>query len=592
MIKSNWLMAAALLMATGAVYAENTRSWAISEFGVPLYADAPASLPYANPDAPKGGSIVLSDFGTFDTLNFHVAKGDWPSSIGLLYDSLMEGNGNEVDAYYGVIAEGVEYPEDKSWAIFYLRDIAKYHDGSDIVAADFVNTLKAYKEKGRPWIKSLYESLSYAEAVDSKTLKVFFNTVDSMKPIVRAAGMSPLPLSYWQDRDLTSASLEPPLTSGPYRVKRIDPGRAIVYERVEDYWAHDLPLKAGLHNFDEIRYDYYRDETVMFEAFKAGQIDLRTESSAKRWVSEYDFPAVESKRVLLEEVPTEKPRGLYGFYFNMSHEKFQSASTREALLRLFDFETLQRSVLYGKFRRLKSYFNGAGYASQGVPKGRELELLMPFKDQLPEGILDREFTLPMTDGSGRDRVQRRKALQLLQSSGWVQRDGKMLNEKGEQLSLEILTGWPEIEKFTSQYLNTLKRLGIDASLRVVDSSQWRERARNKDFDVVTIGKPFVVPPGSELRSQFGSESAKERAGNTSSVVNPVVDSLIDEIVSSKTEQDIKAAVHALDRVLLWNNYSIPLYYRPTSWLAWWDKFDRPEKTPRYELGATSTWWAK
>lgn len=592
MRKFNWIFGAILLAVAGGAAAETTRQWAISEFATPLYAHAPEHFPYANPDAPKGGRIVLSDFGTFDTLNYHVAKGDWPSSIGLLYDSLMEGSDDEVDAYYGVIAESVEYPDDKSWAIFYLRAEARYHDGSPIIAKDFVNTLKAYKEKGRPWIKALYEDVDSAEALTDKTLKVYFNTVNSMKPIIRAAGMSPLPVDYWSDRDITAATLEPPLTSGPYRVKHIDAGRSIVYERVEDYWAKDLPLKAGLHNFDEIRYDYYRDETVMFEAFKAGQIDLRAESSAKRWVAEYDFPAVSSKEVLLEEVPLEKPRGLYGLYFNMAHPKFQSLETREALVRLFDFETLQRTVLYGKFRRLSSYFNGAGFASTGVPQGRELELLKPFASELPEGLLTRGFELPSTDGSGRDRSQRRKALQLLKSAGWTQRGGKMLNAEGEQLSLEILTGWPAVEKFVSQYLSTLKRLGIDASLRVVDSSQWRERARNKDFDMVSIGKPFVVPPGNELRSQYGSESAKQRAGNTSSIVHPVVDALIDEVVASKTDEDIKAAVHALDRVLLWNHYSIPLYYRPTSWVAWWDKFERPSNSPRYELGVTTTWWAK
>ncbi len=592
MKKSILIVAAVALMAAGKLSAETTRSWAISEFATLLYADAPAALPYANADAPKGGRIVLSEFGTFDTLNYHVAKGDWPSSIGLLYDSLMEGTADEIDAYYGVIAESVEYPEDKSWAVFYIRPEAKYHDGSDIVAADFVNSLKAYKEKGRPWIKSLFEELSHSEAVDEKTFKVYFHTTDSMKPVLRAAGMSPLPVSYWKDKDITAASLEPPLTSGPYKVKKVDAGRTIIYERVKDYWARDLPLKAGLYNFDEIQYDYYRDETVMFEAFKSGDVDLRAESSAKRWVTEYDLEAVDQKRMLLEEFEIPKPRGLYGLYFNMALPKFQSDETREALVRLFDFETLQRTVLYGKYRRLRNYFNGAGYESNGIPEGRELALLEPFAEQLPKGILDTEFALPKTDGSGRDRVQRRKALELLKEAGWTQQGGKMLNAAGEQLSLEILTGWPEVEKFVSQYLNSLQRLGIDATLRVVETSQWRARVRDKDFDMVSVGKPFVVPPGSEMRSQYGSESAKERAGNTSSIVNPVIDSLIDEVVASQTEDDLKAAVHALDRVLLWNNYAIPLYYRPKSWVAWWDRFERPERAPRYELGATSTWWAK
>ncbi len=592
MKKTNCLAAAILFIAQGLGAAETTQAWAISEFATPLYADAPSHFPYANPDAPKGGRIVIGDFGTFDTLNFHVAKGDWPSSIGLLYDSLMVGSGDEVDAYYGLIAESVEYPADKSWAIFKLRAEARYHDGSPVVAADFVNSLLAYKEKGRPWIKALYEDLSHSEALDDHTFKVYFSTTDSMKPIMRAADMSPLPVDFWADRDITATTLEAPLTSGPYRVKKVDAGHSIVYERVQDYWAKDLPLQAGLNNFQEIQYDYYRDESVMFEAFKSGKLDLRTESSAKRWVTGYDLPQVQDGRIKIEEVPTETPRGLYGFYFNMSHPKFQSVATREALVRLFDFETLQRTVLFGKFRRLSNYFNGAGYGSSGVPEGRELALLEPFREQLPAALFEQPFSLPRTDGSGRDRVQRREALRLLKSAGWAQKGGKMLNAAGEQLSLEVLTAWPDVEKFLSQYLSSLKRLGIDARLRVVESSQWRERARDKDFDMVAVGKPFVVPPGNELKAQYGSKSATERGGNTTAIVNPIVDALIDAVVASKSHEEILAATHALDRVLLWNHYSIPLYFRPNTWLAYWDQFERPERAPRYELGVTRTWWAK
>ncbi|MEM6985854.1 MAG: extracellular solute-binding protein [Pseudomonadota bacterium] len=571
-------------------FADTTRTWALSEFATPLYAHAPAHLPYANPDAPKGGRIVLGDFGTFDTLNFHVAKGDWPSSIGLIYDSLMMGNDDEVDAYYGLIAESVEFPEDRSYAIFHLRPEARYHDGSQIVADDFVYSLEAKKEHGRPWITSLYEDLSHAEALDDVTLKVHFNTTGSMKPILRAADMSPLPRDFWSSRDITATTLEPPKTSGPYRIKKVDAGRSIVYERVADYWAADLPLKAGLHNFDEIQYDFYRDETAMFEAFKAGQIDLRLESSAKRWVTEYDLPQVDDGRVLLNEVPVETPRGLFGFYFNMSNEKFAPLAVREALVRLFDFETLQRTVLFGKFRRLSNYFNGAGYESSGAPSGAELALLEPHRDALPAALFTEPFALPVTDGTGRDRRQKRAALKLFQSAGWSQQDGKLVNADGEVFSLEIMTAWPEVEKFVSQYIDTLKGMGVDASLRIVDSAQWRERAREKQFDALAVGKPFVVPPGNELKSQYGSESARERGANTSSIANPVVDALMDDVVAARTQDEIFAAVHALDRVLLWNHYSIPLYYRPNSWVARWDIFGRPSQAPRYALGATSTWW--
>ncbi|MEM7376124.1 MAG: extracellular solute-binding protein [Pseudomonadota bacterium] len=587
---SHLLLAATVGVAAAPALADTTRTWALSEFAEPLYADAPAHLPYANPEAPKGGRITLGEFGTFDTLNFHVAKGDWPSSISLIYDSLMESNDNEVDAYYGVIAESVEYPADKRYAVFHLREEARYHDGSPIVAADFVYSLQAKKEHGRPWIKSLYEDLSHAEALDDRTLKVHFNTTGSTKPIIRAASMSPLPEDFWASRDITATTLEPPKTSGPYRIKRVDAGRSIVYERVPDYWAAGLPLKAGLHNFGEIQYDFYRDETAMFEAFKAGKIDFRAESSAKRWVSEYDLPQVEDGRVLLDEVAIETPRGLFGFYFNMSNEKFAPLAVREALVRLFDFETLQRTVLYGKFRRLSNYFNGAGYESSGVPVGAELALLEPHRDALPAALFTAPFALPVTDGTGRDRRQKRAALKLFQSAGWTQKGGKLVDVDGTVFSIEIMTAWPEVEKFVSQYLDTLKGLGIDASLRIVDSAQWRERAREKQFDALAVGKPFVVPPGNELKSQYGTASALERGANTSAITNPVIDALIDDVVAARTQDEIFAATHALDRVLLWNHYSIPLYYRPRSWVAWWDRFSRPAMSPRYALGVTSTWW--
>jgi len=591
-IKSSWLLAASLLLASSAVTAENTRNWAISEFGTPLYADAPASLPYANADAPKGGRIVLGDFGSFDTLNFHVAKGEWPSSIGLIYDSLMESTDDELDAYYGVLAESVEYPEDKSWAIFHLRPEARYHDGSSVIAADFVYSLEAKKEHGRPMIKAAYENVLSAEAVDDHTVKFVFASGGSMKPITQVAGLSPLPADFWSTRDITKASLDIPKTSGAYRIKNIDPGRAITYERVKDYWAADLPLKKGLHNFDEIRYDYYRDETVMFEAFKAGKLELRVESSAKRWVKEYDLPQVKEKKIFLEEVPTESPRGMFGLFFNVKKENFQDRRVREALVKLFDFESMQRSVLYGKFKRLNTYFNGAGYSSSGVPEGRELEMLEPFRDQLPAELFEQPFALTVTDGSGRDRRGKRAALQLLKQAGWELKNGKLLNQAGRGLELEIMTGWPDAEKFVSQYLDTLKGLGVDAKIRVVDSAQWRARVNESDFDVLVSAFNFFVPPGNELKSFYHSSFANEPAGNNTGINDPAVDAMIEAAVAATTLEEQQSAMHALDRVMLWQHYSIPLYYRSNSWVAYWDRFGRPERAPRYKLGVTSTWWAK
>ncbi|HBR98220.1 MAG TPA: ABC transporter substrate-binding protein [Gammaproteobacteria bacterium] len=588
-----WALMISLVVAS-ALYADDagelTRTWAFSEFAEPLYADAPAALPYANPDAPKGGRIVIGDFGAFDTLNYHVAKGDWPSSISLLYDSLMSGTADEIDAYYGELAEWVEYPADKSWALFKLREEARYHDGSPVTAEDFVYSLDAKKEHGRAMIKTAYEAVERAEAVDKHHVKFYFSTRDSLKPITVVASLSPLPVKFWKDRDITASTLEPPLTSGPYRIKKMEPGRFIVYERVKDYWGKDLPMRQGIFNFDEIQYDYYRDETVMFEAFKAGKIDIRPESSAKRWVSEYDFPAVRDGRVITEEIPSKRPRGLFGYFFNLRRDKFQDIHVRKALVWLYDFEAVQRTVLFGKFSRAQHYFQGAGYESSGVPEGEELKVLERFRDQLPAELFTQPFQLPVSDGSGRDRKIKRQALRLFKQAGWQLKSGKLVNAQGEQFALEIIAGWPEAERFTAPYIANLKSVGIDARFRVVDSAQWRARSRDGDFDLITAAKTFIVPPGGELKSYYHSSSVGASGGNTGGVQDPVVDALIEQMIEARDSTAHYATMHALDRVLLAGHYAVPLYYRSDAWVAYWDVFGRPERSPTYEVGFRSTWW--
>ncbi|MDO6459074.1 extracellular solute-binding protein [Granulosicoccaceae sp. 1_MG-2023] len=571
---------------------ETTRVRAFSEFATPLYADEPAHLPYANPNAPKGGRIVLGEFGSYDTLNFHVAKGDWPSSIGLIYDSLMVGTDDEVDAYYGQLAESVEYPADKSWAIFYLRKEARYHDGSPVLAADFVYSLEAKKKHARAMIKTMYEAVERAEALDDYRVKFYFSTTGSMKPLTTVAGLSPLPVSFWKDRDITEATLEPPLTSGPYRIKKMEPGRYIVYERDPDYWGKDLPFAKGLYNFDEIQYDYYRDETVMFEAFKAGKIHVRAENSAKRWVTEYNLPAIDEGRMIREEISTESPQGLRGYFINQKRAKFQDLRVRKALTYLYDFEAIQRTALYGQFERATHYFQGAGYASEGVPTGLELEILEPYREQLPEGLFDQPFSLPVSDGSGRDRRIKRQALSLFREAGWELKSGKLLNAAGEQFALEIISGSPDAERYTAPYIQNLKSVGIDASFRVVDSAQWRARARSGDYGLLLARTNFFVPPGGELKSFYHSSTVGESGGNFASISNPVVDALIDQIVVEQDAERHFALVHALDRVMLANYYAVPLYYRDTSWIAYWNSFGRPERAPKYATGITSTWWFK
>lgn len=590
------MFAALLTVAPAAkLYADGiTKKWAIAEFGEPLYAAGLEHFPYANPDAPKGGKIVVSDFGSFDTLNFYVQKGDWPSSIGVVYDSLMTSSADEIDGLYGLIAESVEYPADKSWAIFNLRDEAVYHDGAPIVAADFVHALDTVKRHGRVFVQSVYEQVTGAEALSDKRLKFTFATTDSMKPITTAAGMSPLPVHYWKGKDVTASTLEPPLSSGPYRIADIDPGRSITYQRVEDYWARDLPIKRGLNNIDEIRYEYYRDLTVEFEAFKAGELDFRTENSAKRWATEYDLPEITAGAIQKHTVPNRSPRGMGGYFFNLKRDKFQDIRVREALMILYDFEAIQRTLLYGQYKRIASYFPNSDYGARGEPDAAEKTLLSAFAGQteyLPAAALSDAFAPPVTDGSGRDRRQRRRALGLFKAAGWELQDRKLVSAAtGAQFQLELMTGYPESQRLALPYIEALKKTGIDASIRLVDPSQWRVRINDYDFDLWVGGLNFFPPPGAELRGFFGSASADLRGGNYSGIKNPVVDALIEQIVDAKQSQTLQTATRALDRVLLWNHYAIPTYYKDEAWIAYWNRFGHPARRPVYSVGFPGAWW--
>ena len=568
-----------------------TKKWAIAEFGEPLYAAGIEHFPYANPEAAKGGKIVLSDFGSFDTLNFYVQKGEWPDSIGAVYDYLMTGSDDEIDGLYGLIAERVEYPEDKSWAIFTLRKEAVYHDGMPIIAADFVHALDTIKQHGRPFFQSFYDDVLGAEALSERRLKFTFATRHSMKPITIVAGLSPLPVHYWKDKDITASTLEPPLTSGPYRVKKIDPGRAITYQRVKDYWGAHLPIKRGLHNFDEIRYEYYRDLTVEFEAFKAGEIDFRVERSAKRWVTEYDFSEIESGEVVKKAVPSKRPRGMGGYFFNLKRAKFADPRVREALMNLYDFEAIQRTLLYGQYKRIASYFPNSDYGASGAPSDVERAVLTPFAAQLPAGTLVRAFVPPKTDGSGHDRAGKRRALSLFRAAGWHLKGGKLISDQtGKQFQLELMTAYPESQRLALPYIEMLKKSGIDATIRLVDISQWRVRIHDSDFDLWVGGLNFFPPPGTELKSFFGSESADIRGGNSGGIKNPVVDALIEQIIVAKDLETLQTTTQALDRVLLWNHYAIPTYYNDTAWIAYWDRFKHPQQRPIYSIGFPSSWW--
>ncbi|MGO1119800.1 extracellular solute-binding protein [Rhodovibrionaceae bacterium A322] len=572
---------------------ETTKSWAMAEFGEPLYDASMAHFPYVNPDAPKGGSVTLGAFGSFDSLNTYILKGDWPRSIGLTSDSLMTGSGDELASAYGLIAESVEYPEDKSWIIFTLRPEARYHDGSPILADDFAFVMEVIKEHSRPFLKSFYDEVESWEVLGDRQIKFVFNTRDNMKPLMNVSSLSPLSRTYWTSdgRDITKTTLTPPLSSGPYRIASVEPGKALVYERVEDYWAKDLNVNVGQNNFDRIRYDYYVDPTVMFEAFKAGKIDFRSENRSQRWATGYDIAPVKDGRILKVEEPSNTPRGIQAYFMNQRRDQFSDKRVREALNLMYDFESIRKTLLYGFYARINSYFPNSDFGASGAPTAEELAILEPYKDQLSEDILTEAFQNPVSDASGRIRKRTRQALGLFKEAGWTLQAGKLVDAQGQQMKIEFLLASPSSERVTAPFVNNLKKIGIDASIRIVDTSQYQVRLDDFDFDIIMVALNFFPPPGAEQRSYWGSEAADIRgSANLGAIRNPVIDQLIEQVIVAEDLETLKATNRAMDRVLLWNYYSIPLFYLDKSWIAYWNKFDRPEERAKYSIGFPASWW--
>ena len=594
MVFRSMLLAAAMAVATMPAEAETTTSWSMAEFSEPLYKDGIEHWPYVNPDAPKGGSIVLGAFGTFDSLNSYILKGNIPRSLGIASDTLMIGSADELSSVYGLIAESVEYPDDKSWIIFNLRPEARFNDGTAITAKDFEFSFQTIRTHGRPFLKSFYDEVEGVEVVSDHQLKFTFTTRDNMKPLLKVAGISPLSHEYWKDKDISKTFLTPQPTSGSYYVSDVDAGRSITYERVKDYWAADLEVNKGLSSIDTIRYDYYRDLEVMVEAFKAGDIDFRIENSSKRWATAYNTDEVKNGDIKFFTPPETTPRGTQAFFFNSRRAPFDDVNVRKAFDLLYDFETIKRTILYNQYDRINSYFPNSDYGVNGPPTAEEIAILEPYRDQLPAEVFTETYIGPVTDGSGRNRKQLREALALFNKAGWKLESGKLM-KNGQQMEVEYLLAQADGQRVAAPFFQNLKKAGINASMRVVDSAQYQVRLDDFDFDLITVFLNFFPPPGPELRSYFGSVAADERgAGNYAGIKNPVVDALIEDIVNAKSLESLQTTSRALDRVLLWNNYTIPQFYNSQHRTAHWNRFGMPDTLPQYVSftgsGFPTGWW--
>ncbi|MEM7249833.1 MAG: extracellular solute-binding protein [Pseudomonadota bacterium] len=587
------LIAATALCTIGATaaLAAGTKSHAIAIHATPKYGPDFAHFDYVDPNAPKGGELKLAAIGNaFDNLNPYVLKGITAAGIGGTFDTLFERSQDEPTAAYGLVAESIEVAEDGTWVKFKLRDIARFHDGTPIIAEDVVFTFNAIKTKGHPFYRAYYKDVINAEAEDRLVAKFTFSDGKNHELPAIVADLPVLSKAYWADKDFEKTTLEPPLGSGPYRVVDVDPGRSITYERVKDYWAANLPVNVGQNNFDRMHYDYYRDQTVALEAFKAGNYDFRSENNSKLWATGYDSPALKEGWIQKQLVAHSNPAGMQGFIFNTRRPFFSDPKVRKALAYAFDFEWTNKTLFYGQYTRSTSFFSNSELASSGKPTPAELEILEPFRGQIPDEVFTQEYVPPSTDGSGSNRNNLREAIKLLKEAGWVIKDKKLTDAKtGQQFAFEILLQQPAFERIVLPLQNNLKRLGIDMKVRTVDRAQYKKRTDDFDFDMVVGGFGITHSPGNEQRDFWHSENA-DRTGsrNTAGAKNPVIDAMVDLIVAAPDRETLVERTKAFDRVLLWNHFVIPNWHIDSFRIAYWDFLIRPKTTPKYGLGVM-TW---
>ncbi|PHQ67357.1 MAG: hypothetical protein COB93_11160 [Sneathiella sp.] len=571
---------------------KTTKSHGLSLAGPLKYGPDFTHLNYANPDAPKGGDVKLSAMGGFDNLNPYISRGQSANGLGLTFETLMTQPSDDPSSEYGLVAETVEVADDLSFAIFNMRPEARFHDGTPITADDVIFSLTTVKEEGTPLFRYYYADVERAEKLDDHRVKFHFSGPPNRElPQIVGQLLPMLSKKHFETRKFGETTLTPILGSGPYRVKELEPNRYITYERVPDYWGAELPINVGRNNFDTIRYDFYRDSAVLLEAFKAGEYDYRAENSAKSWATGYDSPALKAGLIIKEAIPNDRVAVMQGYVYNLRRGKFQDPALREALTYAFDFEWLNKNIFYDLYERPDSFFENSVMAATGKPTEAELAILEPYRDQLPPRVFGEAYKAPVSDGTGRDRAPLQTAKKILADAGWKIKGGKLIDPKtGEPLTIEFLMYDPNSLRITGPLIKNLKRLGIDATSRVVDTAQYTERLRNYDFDVTTAGFAQSLSPGNEQREFWGSAAGKRPGSrNVMGLDDPVIDALIENLIAAPDYESLIPAVKALDRVLSWNFFLIPQFYSATDRIAYWDKFGRSDINPSQAPDITS-WW--
>jgi microcin C transport system substrate-binding protein len=595
LLRTGFAVVLSLISLTPPAQAEDAKTAPLSGIamhGQPKYGRDFAHFDYVNPNAPKGGEMRMATQGTFDSLNPYIIKGVAAPGIGMVYQTLLSNSEDEAFSEYGQIAETAEMPEDRSFVVFNLRKGAKWNDGKPLTADDVVWTFNALIKDGHPFYRAYYGHVKNVVAEGPGRVRFVFDMKGNRELPLIIGQMPVLPRHFWEKKNFGATTLEPPLGSGPYRVKSVDTGHRIVYERVKDWWAKDLAVNKGQYNFDTIVYDVYRDETVLLQAFFSGEYDFRSENVAKSWATAYDRKPVKEGLIKKEEIKHELPAGMQAFVFNTRRAFFSDPKVRQALGYAFDFEWSNKQFAYDAYKRTKSYFENSELASSGLPQGRELEILNQHRGKVPEALFTTVSENPHTDGSGQGlRTNLSKAKQLLNEAGWRMGAKGLLEKDGQPFKFEFLSDSEMFERWVAPFISNLKKLGIQANLRFVDTAQYQNRIESFDFDMTNSGFAQSLSPGNEQRDFWGSDKADVKGSrNIIGIKSPVVDDLIRQIVSAPDREELIARTRALDRVLLWNYYVIPNWYIDRYRIAYWNKFGRPAMTPKYGLGVPDTWW--
>ena len=592
-------LASTVAFGPAAAVPEETESHGMSGFGDLKYPSDFKQFDYVDPNAPKGGTFSQigpnrqynQNFLTFNSLNSYILKGDAAQGMQLTFATLMASAADEPDSLYGLAARAVRISADGLTYRFVLRPQARFHDGSRLTAHDVAFSLAMLKDKGHPIILQFLRDFAGAEATDDATVVVRFADKRARDVPLFVAGLPIFSRAYYSKRPFDESTLDVPLGSGPYKVGRFEAGRYIEYERVKDWWGSELPVRRGQNNFDNVRFEYYRDRDVAFEGFTGKNYLFREEFTSRIWATRYDFPAIRDGRVKRDVLPDQTPSGAQGWFINTRREKFKNPKLREALIYAFDFEWTNKTIMYGSYERTHSVFQNSDMMANGKPSSEELALLEPFRGKVPDEVFGDPFVPPVSDGSGQDRTLLRKATQLLQDAGFIIKDGKRVGPKGERITVEFLIDEPSFQPHHMPFIKNLGTIGIEATLRVVDPVQFRARVDDFDFDLTIQRFGFSTIPGDSLRSYFSSQSATLKGSqNTAGIADPAIDALIEKIIAAETREALVTACQALDRVIRAGRYWIPHWYKASHWIAYWDMFGRPATKPRYARGVPETWW--